>query len=184
MSLRIYGNRALKTLPGSETRPTPAMVRQAIFNIWQGRIAGCRWLDLCAGTGAMGAEALCRGAVLAVGIEQSGKACAVIQQNWQMVAKPEQSFRVLRGDLLRQLASLSGQQFDCIYFDPPYDSNLYEPTLRAIAELDLLADPGEVAAEHRSQRQMSEVAGLSLVRRKAYGSTAIAFYARHIWIAN
>lgn len=178
MSLRIYGNRALKTLPGLETRPTPAMVRQAIFNIWQGAIPGCRWLDLCAGTGAMGAEALCRGAALAVGIEQSGKACAVIQQNWQMVAQPEQRFQVLRGDLRRQLAHLSGQQFDRIYFDPPYDSDLYAPALQAVSELALLSDLGELAAEHRLERQMPEVAGLSLLRQKSYGGTAVAFYAR------
>ncbi len=178
MSLRIYGNRALKTLPGLETRPTPAMVRQAMFNIWQGKIAGCRWLDLCAGTGAMGAEALCRGAALVVGIEQSGKACAVIQQNWQLVAKPEQRFEILRGDLRKQLARLQGQQFDCIYFDPPYDSNLYEPTLQAVAALGLLTEAGELAVEHRPERQMPAIAGLNLLRRKLYGGTAIAFYAR------
>ncbi len=61
MSLRIYGNRQLKTLMGQATRPTPSLVREALFNIWQGTIVGCRWLDLCTGSGAMGAEALCRG---------------------------------------------------------------------------------------------------------------------------
>lgn len=177
MNLRIYGNRALKTLPGLETRPTPSMVRQALFNSWQSRIPGCRWLDLCAGSGAMGAEALCRGAALAVGIEQSSKACAVIQQNWQMVAKPDQLFRVLRGDLLRQLPSLSGQQFDRIYFDPPYDSDLYEPVLQSITKFDLLAETGELAAEHRPGRSMPNLSGLSLLRQKVYGNTAIAFYA-------
>jgi 16S rRNA (guanine(966)-N(2))-methyltransferase RsmD len=55
--MRIYGNRQLKTLPGQDTRPTVARVREAVFNIWQGTIADCRWLDLCAGTGSMGAEA-------------------------------------------------------------------------------------------------------------------------------
>ena len=62
--MRIYGNRQLKTLPGQITRPTPARVREAVFNIWQGSVENCRWLDLCAGSGSMGAEALCRGAVL------------------------------------------------------------------------------------------------------------------------
>ena len=76
MAVRIYGNREIKTLPGEETRPTSARVREALFNIWQGRILGCRWLDLCAGSGAMGAEALCRGAAEVVGIEKSGAACA------------------------------------------------------------------------------------------------------------
>ncbi|MEO1509975.1 MAG: RsmD family RNA methyltransferase, partial [Cyanobacteria bacterium J06633_23] len=95
MSIRIYGNRAIKTLPGQATRPTPAKVREALFNIWQGRLQGCRWLDLCAGSGAMGAEALCRGASNVVGIEKSRSACRIIQTNWQTVAKPEQTFQVI-----------------------------------------------------------------------------------------
>ncbi len=77
MSLRIYGNRQLKTLPGQATRPTSARVREAVFNIWQGAIADCRWLDLCAGNGSMGAEALCRGASYVVGIELASQACAI-----------------------------------------------------------------------------------------------------------
>ena len=151
MSLRIYGNRQLKTLPGQETRPTSARVREAVFNIWQGTIAGCRWLDLCAGSGSMGAEALCRGASLVVGIEQSSRACAIIQQNWQQVAHAEQEWLVLRGDVIQQLKSLSGKQFDRIYFDPPYASGLYQPVLEAIAHYQLLDANGEIAAEHSPQ---------------------------------
>ena len=95
--LRIYGNRQLKTLPGKQTRPTLARVREAIFNIWQGRIADCRWLDLCTGTGSMGAEALCRGASLIVGVEKSKSACGIIKQNWQQVASNEQEWKLLQG---------------------------------------------------------------------------------------
>lgn len=177
MSLRIYGNRLLKTLPGLETRPTPARVREAVFNIWQGTIAGSRWLDLCTGTGAMGAEALCRGAKTVVGIEQSGKACAVIQQNWQQVTSAEQTFQVIRGDILQRLPSLAGQQFDHIYFDPPYASELYQPVLEIIAQHWLLAADGELASEHSPDREMPKsVASLVLQRSKIYGNTALSFY--------
>lgn len=177
MSLRIYGNRLLKTLPGLETRPTPARVRQAVFNIWQGSIEGCRWLDLCTGTGAMGAEALCRGAVVVVGIELSGKAHAVIQQNWQQVAKPEQKFQVIRGSVLQRLPLLAGQQFDRIYFDPPYASNLYEPTLALINQHQLLALTGELAAEHSPTTALPDRIGrLAKERQKTYGTTALTFY--------
>ena len=109
MSIRIYGNRELKTLPGLETRPTPARVRQALFNVWQGSISGCRWLDLCSGSGAMGAEALCRDAQLVVGIERSAAAGDIIEHNWRKVASKSQQFQLLRGlltlisDLLRDL---------------------------------------------------------------------------------
>ncbi len=146
--MRIYGNRQIKTLPGLETRPTPARVREAVFNIWQGAIAQCRWLDLCAGTGAMGAEALCRGASLVVGMDKWGKACSIMQQNWQQVAQPEQTFQVMRGDVVGRLKTLAGQKFDRIYFDPPYASDLYNPVLDAIAHYQLLADQGELAVEY------------------------------------
>lgn len=177
MSLRIYGNRQLKTLPGRETRPTSARVRAAVFNIWQGTIAGCRWLDICAGSGSMGAEALCRGASYVVAIEQSSRACAIIQQNWQRVQQPEQSFQVLRGDAVQRLKTLYGQQFDRIYFDPPYASGLYQPVLNAIAEYKLLVPTGELAVEHNSNGWALEpTLTLEVCRQKIYGNTAVTFY--------
>lgn len=177
MSLRIYGNRQLKTLPGQETRPTASMVRQALFNIWQGSIIGCRWLDLCTGSGAIGAEALCRGAKYVVGIEQSARACAVIRQNWEMVAKEEQRFQVIKGDVVRLVKTLKGQQFDRIYFDPPYASELYAPVVNAIAELNLLAPDGEMAVEHSPDRShLPSPPLLEICRQKVYGSTALTFF--------
>lgn len=187
--MRIYGNRPLKTLPGQLTRPTPARVREALFNIWQGKISGCRWLDLCAGTGAMGAEALCRGASEVLGIERSSRACSIISQNWQTVAPSPQHYQILRGDVVAQLKILSGtRQFDLIYFDPPYDSNLYQPVLQAIAQsyasstarvdfLSLLAPEGELAVEHRSNCwNLESISGLVFDRHKVYGNTTLRFY--------
>lgn len=175
MALRIYGNRQLKTPRGNNTRPTSSRVREAVFNIWQD-IYGCRWLDLCAGSGSMGAEALCRGAALAVAIEQSGPSCQVIKENWQQVAKPPQQFRVLRGDVVKRLKSLAREEFDHIYFDPPYGANLYKPVLEAIAKYSLLAPGGELIAEHDPKQPMVEVSGLAIVRQKVYGGCAIAFF--------
>ncbi|GAB4228839.1 MAG: 16S rRNA (guanine(966)-N(2))-methyltransferase RsmD [Elainellaceae cyanobacterium] len=177
MSLRIYGNRQLKTLPGLSTRPTPARVREALFNIWQGTIAGCCWLDLCTGSGAMGAEALCRGAAFVVGIEQSGRACQVIRQNWQQVATEAQQFQVLRGNVLERLPDLKKQSFDRIYCDPPYASGLYEPILEAIDRFQLLAPDGELAMEHAPDRDMPDQwRSLVVCRSKVYGNTALTFY--------
>lgn len=177
MSLRIHGNRQLKTLPGQATRPTPARVREALFNIWQGRIEECRWLDLCAGTGAMGAEALSRGASFVVGIEQSARACNVIQQNWQQIARDPQTFQVMRGSITQRLPNLVGQVFDRIYFDPPYASGLYEPTLEALAHYQLLARDGELAVEHKPDRTLPDaIESLTICRQKTYGNTALTFY--------
>lgn len=183
MALRIYGNRPLKTVPGQATRPTLAKVREAVFNIWQGKISECRWLDLCAGNGTMGAEALCRGASAVIGIEQASRACSVIRENWQAVAKPEQTIRVIQGDVVKRLPQLAGQQFDCIYFDPPYASEVYNPVIRAIAQLGLLASDGELAVEHDPQRQFDnldwgESDRLIICRHKVYGGTALTFFGK------
>jgi len=177
--MRIHGNRQLKTLPGLATRPTPARVREALFNIWQGEVSGCRWLDLCAGSGAMGAEALSRGAALVVGIEQSARACEVIRQNWQRVATPEQQFQLLKGNVLQRLKALAGEQFEHIYFDPPYASGLYQPVIEAIAAYQLLAAGGEMAVEHQSSQFPLQAlpSNLTMSREKVYGNTALTFLA-------
>ena len=176
--MRIYGNRQLKTIPGQRTRPTSARVREALFNMWREQIEGSSWLDLCAGNGSMGAEALCRGASKVVGIEQYGKACQMIRQNWQPIAQSEQFYQVLQGDVLVRLKTLAGQQFDWIYFDPPYDSYLYLPVLKAIAALKLVTTEGAIAVEHNPQLwQAKEVSGLEIYRTKSYGNTTLSFYA-------
>ena len=184
MSIRIYGNRELKTLPGLETRPTPARVRQALFNVWQGSISGCRWLDLCSGSGAMGAEALCRAAQLVVGIERSNAASDLIEQNWRKVASESQQFQLLRGDIIKRLVELEGQQFDRIYFDPPYAAGLYQPVLVAIDRFQLLAALGELAVEHSPDPTISalpvNLLTLKLCRQKSYGNTSISFYSNSL----
>lgn len=179
MATRIYGNRSLKTLPGLATRPTPARVREALFNIWQGDITDCCWLDLCAGSGAMGAEALCRGARLVIGIEHSAAACQLIQENWQRLVQPGQQFRVIRGDVVQGLKRLRDQQFDRIYFDPPYQSDLYQPVLMSIAKAGLLAPTGELAVEHERDRSpVVSIESLVVKQVRTYGRTALTFVRR------
>jgi 16S rRNA (guanine(966)-N(2))-methyltransferase RsmD len=178
MSLRVYGDRAIETLPGLATRPTPSRVREAMFNIWQGRIEHCRWLDLCTGSGAMAAEALLRGADAVVGIEQSGVACKLIKRNLEKIVKPTQLFSIYRGDarkVISKLASQSSVKFDLVYFDPPYHSDLYEPVITAIPSL--LATNATVAVEHDSSRYLDDEIGNLVKRdRRKYGQTAITFY--------
>lgn len=175
--MRIYGNRQILTVPGQAVRPTPARVREAVFNIWRDRLPDCRWLDLCAGNGSMGSEALCRGAASVTGIEKWGKAIRVVQQNWQQLATPNQCVTILRGEVCKTLPKLQGQQFDLIYFDPPYASELYEPVLKAIAPFKLLHPNGELAAEYSPRHWTPRnISALEQCRHKQYGNTAIVFY--------
>ena len=176
MALRIHGNRQLKTVPGQATRPTTGRVREALFNIWQSSINGCHWLDLCAGNGVMGAEALCRGAATVTGIEKTGIACRTIQQNWQQVAHAEQRFTVIRGDVVTRLSLLKGQTFHHIYFDPPYDAGLYNSVLKAISQHHLLAPDGELAVEHDDHWMAIALPTLTLRTQKRYGRTRLSFY--------
>ena len=172
--MRIYGNRQIKTLPGLETRPTAARVREAVFFRWRAAIADCRWLDLCCGSGAMGAEALCHGAAVVIGVEHSRRACALIRQNWQGIAHPPQTFQVYCADVVRSLPKLAGQTFDRIYFDPPYASDLYLPVLAGIAHYQLLAPSGELALEHDPKRVPAiDPAHFTVLHQKTYGSTAL-----------
>ena len=175
--MRIYGNRLIQTLPGSQIRPTTSKVRQALFNIWQGTILDCHWLDLCAGNGSMGAEALARGATWVMGIDKSAAACQVIQQNWQKIARAEQTFQVICGDVIALIPRLESQRFDRIYLDPPYTSGLYDSVLMAIAENQLLASDGEIAVEHDpKQWQAGQISGLEKYREKRYGKTGLTFF--------
>lgn len=162
-------------MPGRSIRPTPARVREALFNMWRDEIADCRWLDICAGNGALGAEALCRGAAVVVGLELMGRACTIARENWQQVARSPQEFQVIRGDVRQTLKRLEGRQFDRIYFDPPYQSELYQPVLELVAEAELLAESGEMAVEYNPKFWTPDaIAPFELVRQKTYGNTALA----------
>lgn len=175
--VRIYGNRSLKTLAGLSTRPTTARVREAVFHRWRHQLRGCYWLDLCAGSGSMGAEALCRDAAIVCGIEQSGKACQVIRQNWQPLTRSGQQLQIIRGDVVKMIAKLQGQSFDLIYFDPPYASELYEPVLGAIATHQLLKPTGELAVEHNPKQGFTLTPPtLEVCHTQTYGNTALTFF--------
>lgn len=126
MTLRIiagaFKGRLLKTPKGSSTRPTQGMLREAVFNMCQQEIPGSRFLDLYAGSGAMGLEALSRGATQAIFIEAHRMAAACIQENIKTL-KMESQAKILSMDASRAVPLLTkqGAQFDIVYVDPPYD---------------------------------------------------------------
>ncbi len=175
MTIRINGARAIKTSTDLSIRPTASKVRAAVFNILQTRIKGANWLDICAGSGAMGAEALVRGASNIVGLELSAIACQIVNENWQKFAKSDQTFQVIKGDAVKTLRKLQPQYFDLVYFDPPYQSELYQPVLTSLSLL--LKDNALVIAECDRLRPLPDVVGdLVCCDRRQYGQTALVFY--------
>lgn len=176
MSIKLGGDRYLKSRTGLETRPTPSRVREALFNIWQGKLDGARWLDLCSGSGAIGIEALEWGASRVVGVESASAACKVIETNWRKV-DPQGSRSILyKGDVVKLLPriKIAESAFDLIYFDPPYASDLYELVLGSLAEL--CDQDSAIAVEHSKKRQMPATLSLARIDYRCYGQTAISFY--------
>ena len=137
----------LETLPGEDTRPTSDRVKEALFSMIQFEIEGRRMLDLFAGSGQLGLEALSRGAGYCVFIDAARAACEIIAANAKK-AKLYDRCRISTGDYMSFLRGAAGrEQFDIIFLDPPYDSGFLPDALMEIAEGDLLAHGGKIVCE-------------------------------------
>lgn len=137
----------LETLPGEDTRPTSDRVKEALFSMIQFEIEGRRMLDLFAGSGQLGLEALSREAGYCVFIDAARAACEIIAANAKK-AKLYDRCRISTGDYMSFLRGAAGrEQFDIIFLDPPYDSGFLPDALMEIAEGDLLAHGGKIVCE-------------------------------------
>ncbi len=156
-------------------RPTAGLVREAIFNILGDRVDEAAVLDVFAGTGALGIEALSRGAARASFVEGDPACCQAILQTLARAGFASRA-TVIRGRLPGALKGVEGP-FEIILLDPPYNSDVAEETLAAVA--GLLAAGGLVVYEHGSRYNPPErPAGLVLQERRVYGDSAVALYAR------
>jgi len=174
----IYKGRRLKTLEGLSVRPTSDRLRETLFNILAPRIEGARFADLCAGSGAIGIEALSRGARHVTFIESSLKAARIISENLRNCGIRE-GYRVINRDALRALKNLASEQaqFDIIYFDPPYNSEIHTPVMWIIEMHDLLAEDGVVIVEHRRQTPLlPNYDRLRPYRQVAQGDSLLTFF--------
>jgi 16S rRNA (guanine966-N2)-methyltransferase len=162
-----------------EYRPTLARVRDAVFNSLRGRVAGARVLDLYAGSGALGIEALRRGAERAVFVEHDAKLVMEIRQRLtgeELAGRAE----VWRRDTLAGVRDLglAGRAFEIIFLDPPYGRGLIAATLRVIGTAGILAPGGVVAAEGHWRDRPSETGGLVCRREARYGETMVWYFER------
>ncbi|HEY6331839.1 MAG TPA: 16S rRNA (guanine(966)-N(2))-methyltransferase RsmD [Blastocatellia bacterium] len=173
-----YGGRKLRTLSGLDTRPTSDRLRETLFNVLAPRIGGCAFLDLCAGSGAVGIEALSRGATSLVSVEHSGRACGVIKENLKLLGLSADA-EILNRDVISAVRYLAenAAKFDIIYLDPPYDSDLYSHAITMIRGGRLLSDEGILVVEHRTKNALAPDYGeLVKYREIRQGDSAIAFY--------
>ena len=175
----IYKGRRLKTLEGSSVRPTSDRLRETLFNILMPRIEGARFADICAGSGAIGIEALSRGAGHVTFIESSLKAARIISENLRNFGISREDYKVINRDVFRALKNFASEktQFDIIYFDPPYDSDIYTPVMWQIANNNLLAEDGVLIVEHRRQTPLlPNYDQLRPYRQTTQGESLLTFF--------
>jgi 16S rRNA (guanine966-N2)-methyltransferase len=171
--------RRLKTPAGDQTRPTGARVRQTLFDILALEISGARFLDLCAGGGGVGLEALSRGARRVVLVDRSAGAVEAIRANAAAMSALGGDVEAFRQDAATAAAGLAaaGHRFDVVFLDPPYESDLYEPLLEAADAL--LDEGGVVVAEHFHKRTLPDTIGrLFRARSVRIGDHRLTFYRR------
>jgi 16S rRNA (guanine966-N2)-methyltransferase len=178
-----YRGRPLRSLRGTDIRPTSDRLRETLFNVLTAgnpdALKGTVWLDLFAGTGAVGIEALSRGARRAYFLETSTAATKLIEQNLQSLGIVEE-FRILRDDLLKTLWRLQREHVhaDVVFLDPPYRmQQAYEETLTALADSSLVWAMSLVVAEHEKHFDPGpEFGSLRRIRKLVQGNNALSFY--------
>ncbi len=164
--------RQLVCLKGEHTRPTTDRVKENLFNILTPYVSGAQVLDLFAGTGALGIEALSRGAAHCLFVEKDAAAARIVQQNLA-AARVEDRSTLRRADALQVLRG--GGQYDLILLDPPYPLGLIPKILEEISRNDLLRQDGIIAAENEGP--LPEMAGsLRRVDERRYGRVWLSFY--------
>jgi 16S rRNA (guanine966-N2)-methyltransferase len=179
--MRIIGGdfkgKKLTSLRGIATRPTADRVRESIFNIRASSIQNAVVLDLFSGTGALGLEALSRGATSAVFIDSEIPAVKIIEKNIASCRVTDRA-RVIRWDIRRNLNCLppAAPVFDLVFMDPPYHADLMTPTLHHLIKQGVLKNNASIIIEHaRAEPIGSGIAGFELTDQRIYGKTVVSF---------
>ncbi|UCD05805.1 MAG: 16S rRNA (guanine(966)-N(2))-methyltransferase RsmD [candidate division WOR-3 bacterium] len=173
--MRIVGGackkRSLK-VPKKGIRPTKGIVRSAIFNILGEQHMNAEVLDVFAGSGALGIEAISRGARHCIFVEKKPRH---LRMNLSKLISKSQA-RIVAEDFRRALRRLKNQEFDVIFADPPYNKNYVQLTLNEIVRYDLLAREGVVVIEHSPSEEFTIPDTLEKIKQRKYGDTAISFF--------
>lgn len=175
-----YKGRNLRTVPGLDVRPTSDRLRETLFNILMMRIQDARFLDICAGSGAIGIEALSRGAQKVTMIEATKQATKIIKDNLT-TCKIDHGVEVITEDAITALKYFSKKeaQFDIVYLDPPYKSEIYLPIMELLGNSELIADQGIIIVEHHTKLKFPESFGvLYSYRELKQGETQLTFFER------
>ncbi|MFO7876219.1 MAG: 16S rRNA (guanine(966)-N(2))-methyltransferase RsmD [Desulfovermiculus sp.] len=183
MSLRIaagrYKGQKITTVSGPGYRPAMDKVRQALFSMLESR--GVSWedmrvLDLFAGSGSLGLEAISRGAQEVVFVEQSPKAVRALQETLTRLQVPKSQCRLVAKKAAGFLRQTPKQAFDLVFVDPPYGQKLLYSTLQALQSGNWLTQSGFVAAEVEAEMDLEDILGLQQEVNRTYGQTRIVIW--------
>ena len=183
-----FKGRRLKTLKGLDVRPTADRVKESLFRILGEQVVNADFLDLCAGTGNVGLEALSQGAKSTTFVDSNYHSVRIIESNLEMCGfdRKHPQVTLIRTDARKALTRLSKRKtkFDLIYFDPPYASKIHESCIKHIARTNLLSPAGLLVVEHRQVREANWTESLMLdelilSRQERYGDTVLSFYRSH-----
>ncbi|MCA1613178.1 MAG: 16S rRNA (guanine(966)-N(2))-methyltransferase RsmD [Acidobacteria bacterium] len=178
-----YRGRVLKSPPSMQIRPTSDRLRETLFNVLAPRIGGVRFLDLCAGSGAVGIEAASRGAAFVTFVDKSRKMCGLVEANLDLCGVPEEATEVVLSDaaeFVRRANARGADAWDVVFFDPPYALD-YLPALEALASptATALAAGGLLVVEHHHKNALADALGaLRRWRILKQGDSALSFYER------
>lgn len=170
--------RRLRTEDGFAVRPTSDRLRETLFNILMTSIEDASFLDLCAGSGAVGIEAISRGAGHVTFVEQSRKTLRNLVENLNH-CKIEDGFTLVQRDVVSAVKQFVAEEqaFDLVFFDPPYASEVYGPVMELFGEQPLLTEDGMLIVEHNSKASMPETVGaLRRFREVRQGESSLSFY--------
>lgn len=173
-----FKGRHLKAVSGMNTRPTTDKVKESVFQMIGPYFDGGLGLDLFAGSGSLGIEALSRGLHRCIFIDVNGKAIQTIKQNLASLSLMEDSTEVYKADAKRALKACAKRKlsFDFIAMDPPYKLHYHKQMLEEIEKLNLLNGGGWILCEHDSQDTLTDTKQLSVVRKETYGTIGITIY--------
>lgn len=176
-----HKGRHLTAYKGTLVRPTSDRVKESVFSIIQTCVIETSFLDLCAGTGNIGIEALSRGAKQVTFLDRNLSCIRLIEKNLKIIGldinQPE--VQLIKEDVIEGINQLHQQSesFEVIYLDPPYDSDLYNQCLSYISDTSVLETTGILLVEHRKHRKLPSVYNrLCCYRTKLYGETCLSFY--------
>ena len=183
MTMRIIGGehrgRKIKQPETEAARPTKDRIREAVFNMIAEIVPGSRVLDIFAGSGAYGLEALSRGAEEAVFIEKDRECSKVIAENIAVLGVSERA-NIMTGDAEKGVARLAGdRRFDLVFADPPFNKGMTKNILIMINQYDILNPSGSVVIEHHQAEVLPDAEGeLSIRKQKTYGDIRISIFSK------